>query len=86
MWWGYQQQQHAIMPMCVSSTGHCQPVCLLLFADAEYLHDPETAKFEARKQQRAKEKEMLAARAGRAWRPGGQVKSDATKSIIRMNL
>jgi hypothetical protein len=72
--------------MCVSSIGHCQPVYLLLFADAEYLHDPETAKFEARKQQRAKEKEMLAASAGGAWRPGGQVKSDATKSIIRMNL
>ncbi|WIA38406.1 hypothetical protein OEZ86_001732 [Tetradesmus obliquus] len=52
----------------------------------EYLHDPETAKFEARKQQRAKEKELLAAHAGGAWRPGGQVKSDATKSIIRMNL
>lgn len=52
---------------------------------AEYLHDPETIKAEARVQQRAKERELLAARS-RAWRPGGQVKTDATRSIMRMNL
>jgi hypothetical protein len=50
----------------------------------EYLHDPEEVKAERRRQQLAKERE-LAARSG-AWRPGGQVKSDATRSIVRMNL
>jgi hypothetical protein len=54
--------------------------------NAEYLHDPEAAKTEVRKQQRAHERELLAAHAGGAWRPGGQTKSDATRSIIRMNL
>lgn len=52
---------------------------------AEYLHDPEAIKAERRRQQLQKERELLAARSG-AWRPGGQVKSDATRSIVRMNL
>jgi len=52
----------------------------------KYLHGPEVAKIEMRKQQRARERELLAAHAGGAWRPGGQIKSDATRSIIRMNL
>lgn len=51
----------------------------------EYLHDPETLKAEKRHQQLAKEREITASRSG-AWRPGGQVKSDATRSIVRMNL
>ncbi|KAF8061971.1 hypothetical protein HT031_004231 [Scenedesmus sp. PABB004] len=52
----------------------------------EYLHDPEAAKAEARAAARAREREALAGRAGGAWRPGGQVKSDATRSIIAMNI
>jgi len=49
------------------------------------LHDPETLKAEKRRQQLTKEREM-AAHTGGAWRPGGQLKSDATRSIMRMNL
>ena len=52
----------------------------------EYLHDPEVAKIEARTSERKKEREILGAHAGGAWRPGGQTKTDATRSIVRMNL
>lgn len=51
-----------------------------------YVHDPEEPKIAARAAQRKQEREHLAVHAGGAWRPGGGVKSDATKSIVRMNL
>lgn len=63
----------------------CCLVGLCMCTHAEYLHDPEEVKAERRRQQLAKERELLAARSG-AWRPGGQVKTDATRSIVRMNL
>ncbi|KIZ04102.1 flagellar associated protein [Monoraphidium neglectum] len=53
----------------------------------EYVHDPEEPRIAARAAARKEERERLAARgAGGAWRPGGGVKSDATRSIVRMNL
>jgi hypothetical protein len=53
---------------------------------AEHVHDPETAKAEARAAARKHHSNALAAHAGGAWKPAGQVKSDATRSIVRMNM
>lgn len=52
----------------------------------EYVHDPEEPKAEARAWQRKAERGHLSAHAGGAWRLGGGVKTDATRSIVRMNL
>lgn len=50
----------------------------------EYLHDPEVPKIEARVAAVKAEREAVASRG--FWRPGGGRKTDATRSIVRMNL
>lgn len=49
----------------------------------EYLHDPKTLKAEAAAAER---KAGRAKMSGAGWRPNGCDKSDATRSIVRMNL
>ncbi|KAI8467860.1 MAG: hypothetical protein J3K34DRAFT_479964 [Monoraphidium minutum] len=49
----------------------------------EYVHDPEERPAEAIAR---RAKGAARAAGGGAWRPGGGVKSDATRSIVRMNL